>query len=178
MKVRNGSCLAAMALGLVVFIPWMFIACGGGSAEKSSGWNCADGVSCQDVYDIDFTVGSVVSFSVHDVSSGSVSQIALYGPGVPLDGTNLFTDDTNELRCTSGEGCDSYTAGEQYNDYIIPSTGTYRFAVTRDWGYSCDASGTYILTITSNLDFSNLGMSVDDQASLATGYECPSKIGR
>ncbi len=111
------------------------------------GWVCADSVSCQDVFDLDLTVGTTLSLRVNAVSQGSVAQIALYGPGVQLGGINLLTGDASELRCISASNCSLYTAGEHVDGFPIAQTGTYRLAITRDWGASCGGSGTYQLNI-------------------------------
>ncbi len=136
------------------------------------GWTCASGTNCQDVFDVTLSAGSALTIAVSNVSSGSVSQIALYAPGVALGGTNLLTGNTNELRCTAGAGCASYTAGEQVSAFPITQSGTYRLAVTREWGTSCGGTGTYHLSLTSTAAIQVTGQTVEDQTSQASGYEC------
>lgn len=140
---------------------------------NSSSWSCGVGEACQDVFDIVFDEGSVVTFTVHNVSEGSVSQIALYGPEVALGGTNLFTSSTDELRCREGVGCNDYTGGESVTAFIISDSGSYRFAITRNYDNSCGTSGTYDINITSSKNFVVSGQTVDDVDSLASGYSCP-----
>lgn len=136
------------------------------------GWNCASGVNCQDVFDFTVAAGSVLTVRVSNVSNESASQIALYGPGVALGGTNLLTGTTKELRCIVASSCSGFTAGEQKTGITATQAGTYRLAVTRDWGFSCGASGTYRVEMTSNVAFEVGNQSVQDGASLASGNEC------
>lgn len=142
------------------------------SYNTDSSWACAAGVSCQDVYDFTMTAGSVIMVKVSNVTGNSVSQLALYGPGTALGGTNLLTGTTSELRCTSSGSCAGYTAGEQKTGVILTQTGTYRVAVTRDWGKSCGSSGNYRLDLTSSIAFQPISQSVNNQASAAPGAAC------
>jgi hypothetical protein len=129
-------------------------------------------VTCQDVYDLDLTTRSVLTIRVSNVSIGSVSQLAPYGPGVALGGVNLLTGTTNELRCTDIHDCSAYTAGEHVDAFTANQSGKYRLAVTQDWGASCEGAGTYRLDVGSTQAFHVRGQTVNDQPSHATGYEC------
>lgn len=119
------------------------------------------------MFDLRVVAGSVLNVSVTKVSAGSVSQIALYAPGVALGGANLLTGTTNELRCATLSGCTNpvYAAGEHKNGVTAATTVTYRVAVTRNWGISCGGSGTFRLDVTSTLPFQFLSQTVQDQAS-------------
>ncbi len=130
-------------------------------------WTCDGGESCQDVFD----AGAEVTIDVHNVSAGSVAQIALYGPGVALGGTNLLTGTTNELRCDTTDDCNAHTAGVSYT-MTVPTSGTYRLAVTRDWGNSCGGSGSYDLEVTADEELEVGGQTADDVTSAAPGFEC------
>jgi hypothetical protein len=145
------------------------------SFNQSGSWNCASDVSCQDVYDFQLTAGAMVSFKVTAVSSGSVAAIAVYGPNVTLGGTNLLTGDTTELLCNFDNNCSDGIAGQDVENFSIPTTGTYRFAVTRNWGDSCGATGTYQVAVNSATTFASLGQTVKGAASLASGVNCPAK---
>ena len=136
-------------------------------------WTCATSVSCQDVFNITFSASSTVTFQATETTGNSVLQIALYGPGVALGGTNLFTGSTNELLCNFVLGCSNNTAGQTVNDFVIPTNGVYRLAVTREWGSSCNDSGTYRLIIDSDEPFSEPVQTVNDMATQAPGTECP-----
>jgi hypothetical protein len=138
----------------------------------SLGWVCLSGQNCQDVFDFTIDAGSVLTIRVSNVSAGSVAQMALYAPGVAPGGTNLLTGTTRELRCTTGADCNLFTAGEHVDSYTAAVAGTYRLAVTRNWSNSCSGSGTYRLDVTSTKPFTVLGQTVNDQLSLATGFEC------
>jgi hypothetical protein len=161
----------------------VLVACGGGddtngpqgvtSFTGNYGWTCAPtGTNCQDVFNFTVTAGSVFTIRVNTVSSGSVAQLALYGPGVSLGGVNLLTGTTKELRCTTGGDCNLFIAGEHVSAITLSQAGTYRLAVTRDWGNSCGGTGTYHLEVTSTVAFQVAGQTVEDQASLASGFEC------
>ncbi len=136
-------------------------------------WACESGDNCQDVFDMELTEGSIMTFQATETTGGSVLQVALYGPGESLGGTNLFTGNANELRCNYVVGCNSNTAGQTVNDFVVPTSGLYRFAVTRDWGNSCGSSGTYRMVIDSETYFPGVDQTVDDELSLAPGWECP-----
>ena len=136
-------------------------------------WACASGASCQDVFDVEFTAGSTVTFEAKDTTGGSVLEVALYAPGTALGGTNLWTGDTTELRCNFVAGCGNNTAGQTVSDFVIPADGVYRFAVTRDWGNSCGSSGTYHVVITSDTPIVSFNQSVNDVATQAAGTSCP-----
>ena len=141
--------------------------------DEVLGWDCDSGVDCQDVFDIELTMGSIVTFQATEVTGGSVLQVALYGPGVPLGGTNLFTGNSNELRCDYVSGCNNNTAGQTVSDFVVPGDGLYRFAVTRDWGHSCGGSGTYRLIVASDTEFPGVEQTVDDGQSVAPDGEGP-----
>ncbi len=136
-------------------------------------WDCATSVDCQDVFNVQFTAGSVVTIQATETTGGSVLQVALYAPGVALGGKNLLTLDANELRCDFVSGCNNNTAGQTVTDFVVPSNGVYRLAVTRDWGNSCGGSGTYRLIIDSDVDFSTPNQTADDVATAAPGWRCP-----
>jgi len=142
--------------------------------EGEYGWVCGTSEDCQDVFEIDFKANSLVTFAATDVSTGSIVQVALYAPGVALGGTNLLTGSTNEYRCGYISGtCSENEHGQLINDFLIPSAGTYRFAVTRDWGNSCGSDGTYKLMVISDREFTVESQIVDDEPSQASGSECP-----
>lgn len=140
-------------------------------------WNCASGQNCQSVFDITVVAGSVLNVSVSNVSAGSVAQLALYAPGVALGGVNLLTGSTKELRCASAGTCDAaaYMAGEHKNGVVATVGGTYRLAVTRNWGISCGGSGTFRVDVSSNTPFQVVGQTVQNQQSAVTQAESECK---
>ena len=141
--------------------------------DQGFGWSCTNQEDCQDVFDLDLMSGSVVTFQATQTTGGSVVQIALYGPGVALGGTNLLTGDMSELRCYPGGDCTGNPEGVTAADVVISASGTYRFAVTRHHGNSCGSSGTYRIIIDSDMAFSEVTQTVDDVATLAEGFSCP-----
>jgi len=140
--------------------------------DANYGWTCASSTNCQDVFDFGIAAGSVITIRVNNVSSGSVSQLALYAPGVALGGVNLLTGNTNELRCSAGSSCEAFTGGEQVSSYAVVTAGTYRIAVTREWDTSCGSTGTYHIELASTKSFQIIGQTREDAASAANGFEC------
>ena len=137
-------------------------------------WDCTSfGNSCQDVFDIEFSHGSIVSFRATETTDGSVLQIALYAPGVELGGVNLFTGDETELLCNLVNGCNNNVDGQRVDDFVIPTDGVYRLAITRSWAESCGHSGSYRLIIDSDTRFQEPDQSVDDEASPDVDTSCP-----
>ncbi|MCP4549783.1 MAG: hypothetical protein GY835_25285 [bacterium] len=136
-------------------------------------WDSEIGEDPQDVFDMNFKADTIVSLRATEVTGASVLQVALYGPGEPLGGTNLLTEDATELRCGWVDNCNNNTEGQTVIGFTIPETGTYRFAVTRDWGDSCGSSGTYYLHISSDTSFSGVTQTVNDEPSLAAEWSCP-----
>jgi hypothetical protein len=131
-----------------------------------TGWEC-NGSNCQDVFDFSFIKNSKVTFKISEVSGSSMVQIALYKEEDPLGGTNLFTDNNQEVTCFLDNDCDAGAAGYTITDFLIQSTGTYRFAVTRNHGMSCGWNGGYKIDISANTNFEFKEQSVDDESSLA-----------
>lgn len=179
--IRIRSLLASTAV-MVSALASLTSGCGSPAAPngttsytKSLGWTCASGVDCQDVFDFQMTAGTTVTFKVTNVSSGSVAELALYGPGSALSGTNLFTGNATAVLCNVGASCDNNTAGQAIENFAITHTGTYRLTVTRNWGFSCGGSGTYDLSVTSASTFQPLGQTSDDTATLSVGQSCPVK---
>lgn len=163
----------ALLLGLTA-LP----ACGGGGRlpplptparlvfHVESGWVCVEPEDCQDVFDVMIEAGTEVTVAVTQVTGPSVVRLALYGPGMPLGGLNLLTNSTNDRRCALANASDSATA-------LAESTGTYRVAVGRDWGFSSGASGTYTLDVFTDRELEPVGQTVDDQPTQASGAQCP-----
>ncbi|HKP28320.1 MAG TPA: hypothetical protein VJU15_02920 [Gemmatimonadales bacterium] len=176
--MRFTSLAHAVGLG----VSSLALACGSEDSDEPSdgvtsftgtyGWSCAGSTSCQDVFDFSFPAGSVITFKVNNVSSGSVSQLAFYAPGVALGGVNLLTGNIKELRCTTAAGCEGFTGGEQVSSYAVANGGTYRIAVTREWGTSCGGTGTYHIEVSATKAFQALGQTREDAPSAAIGFEC------
>jgi hypothetical protein len=175
---RNLSRLALITLAAAI------VACGDDNStspgaatiktfSQAETFACPDNTNCQDVFDMHFEAGSNVMFMAYKTTGGSIVQLALYAPGTALGSTNLFTNTANEYRCGPVTDCDSQPAGQMVASYIIPKTGTYRFAVTRDWAESCGGDGTYTVEITSDKGFTKPTRSANDKASLAPAAECP-----
>jgi hypothetical protein len=131
-----------------------------------SDWDC-DGNFCQDVYDFNFVKGSVVDFDISNLTGGSAVQVALYAPGQVLGGTNVLTGNTSEVTCLVEGNCDLNMSGYIVSSFLIPASGVYRLAVTRNHNFSCGSSGDYDLDIVSSKNFVFKEQSVDDEGSLA-----------
>jgi hypothetical protein len=140
--------------------------------DQVHGWTCAQSVDCQDVYNIDFTAGTIVGIGVVDLTDNSIAQMSLYAPGVPLGGINLFTGTENEHLCNTIGDCNAMP-DQVVTDLALAQGGVYRLAVTRNWGESCGGTGTYRLVINSDKRFESPVRTVNDTATLAPGFECP-----
>lgn len=134
--------------------------------EVSSSWTCGAGDDCQDVYDLSIPAGADLVINITSVTGASVPRLALFGPGSPLNGTNLLNGSSNDRQCVGQNANDSVAV-------VAGDAGVYRLAVGRDWGESAGASGEYTLTVTSSLAFVPLGQTADNTASLAAGTQCP-----
>ncbi|MCB9082346.1 MAG: hypothetical protein H6555_11620 [Lewinellaceae bacterium] len=140
--------------------------------EQVYSWKCSSGQNCQDVFDFVFKKGMKVDFRVSNVTDGSVAQIALYAPGVALGGTNLFTGTTKELLCNLQADCSKNQNGQAVTSFTIPTDGTYRFAVSRNWGYSCGSTGNYRLMVHSSQAFKFDRQTADDEIAAVTETQC------
>jgi hypothetical protein len=154
-------------------------ACGGGGDQSGliptpplmtfrilNSWVCPDATNCQDVYDVVLDAPSDLTITVTKVTGPSVLRLAVYEPGMPLGGTNLLTNTTNERMCSLANSSDSITI-------TISEPGTYRVAVGRDWGASSGANGSYALEVKSDHVLNPIGQTVDDQPTLASASQCP-----
>jgi hypothetical protein len=131
----------------------------------AGGWNCAIGVSCQDVYDFVFPANTSVTIAVSGITGNSVLRLGVFGPGVALSGTNLLTGSNRDRMCAGQNASDSIT-------FDTTSAGLYRIAVGRDWDNSAGAAGTYSLTVSGNHPFTAQGITANDVASGAAGTVC------
>jgi hypothetical protein len=164
---------------LTVVLLGSLAACGGGglpllppdpaalrSFHVENSWVCADAVSCQDVYDVVLVENTELTVLVTQVTGPSVVRLAVYGPGQPLGGNNLVTGTPNERQCALANAADSSTV-------LAAQPGTYRVAITRDWGFSSGATGTYTLDLTADKPLTFASQTVDDQPTQATATQCP-----
>ena len=136
------------------------------SYQVNSGWTCAVSVSCQDVYDLDIPAVTNLSVNVTNVTGNSVIRLAVFAPGVALNGTNLLNSSNNDRECVGQNANDSVA-------FIASGSGVYRLAVGRDWGSSAGTSGTYTVTVTADMEFVPLGSTSNNTASQAAGSQCP-----
>ncbi len=131
----------------------------------AGGWNCAIGVSCQDVYDFVFPANTSVTIAVSGITGNSVLRLGVFGPGVALSGTNLLTGSNRDPMCAGQNASDSIT-------FDTTTAGLYRIAVGRDWDTSAGAAGSYSLTVSGNHPFTAHGITANDVASGAAGTVC------
>ncbi len=134
--------------------------------EQNGSWNCELGKSCQDIYEFKFAAGTRISITVEEVTGLSVARLAVHAPGIVPGGTNLLTNNANDLMC-SGQNEDMGLP-----NVILPSEGTYKVAITRDWGTSAGVDGDYRLAIFADKPFEVLSQT-NDTDSLAPNGECP-----
>jgi hypothetical protein len=132
----------------------------------STGWTCASGVSCQDVFDFDTLATTAVTVSVTNVTGASVLRMAVFD-GTALDTTNRLNGNLADRRCTGQNVSDSATTASL-------AAGRKRIAVGRDWGQSAGASGTYTVTVTTaNVPLAPGGQTANDVASAFAATSCP-----
>jgi hypothetical protein len=125
--------------------------------------NCED-KNCQDVFEFSFIKGAKVNFSVSNVTNGGVIQIALYAPLTEPGGTNLFSGNTKEIGCTYSS-CNDGKDGFNFGGFVIPESGVYLFAVTRNHGESCNDFSNFNLQVTSDTNFVYERLAFDDVIS-------------
>jgi hypothetical protein len=139
----------------------------GYSWSVDAGWTCASGTSCQDVYSFDLPASARTWFDVTAVTGASVVRLAVFAPGVALDGTNTLTAMATDRMCNGQDTADGFELDS------TGAAGIHRVAVGRDWSSSAGASGTYKLTVSSADVFFPLGATVDDAASQLVTASCP-----
>jgi hypothetical protein len=130
-------------------------------------WNCANGVSCQDVYDVT-TIGATtpITVAVTSVTGNSVVRMAVFD-GAALDTTNRLNGGLADRSCAGRNANDRATATGL-------SSGQHRVAIGRDWASSLGASGTYTVTIsTTDQPLSPGGKTAIGIASSFARISCP-----
>lgn len=132
----------------------------------STGWNCAAGTSCQDVFDFETLAASTLTASVTSVTGASVVRMAVFD-GAALDTTNRLNGNLADRLCATQDASDAATSASL-------AAGLKRVAIGRDWGLSAGSSGTYTVTITTpNVPLVANGQTVNDVASAFTTTTCP-----
>jgi hypothetical protein len=136
----------------------------------TGGWNCAIGVSCQDVYEVVLPQDTDVTLSISNVTGASVVRAAVFGPGEALSGTNLLTGSNLDSLCSPSQNSPVTLS------FRATTTGVHRIAIGRDWNTSAGASGTYRFVMTANRSMTSNGQTLNDVASEATGTACGLKF--
>jgi hypothetical protein len=137
--------------------------------QEQSAWACS-GNDCQNVWEV-FLVKGLTTVGISDLTDGAVGQIALYAPGTNLGGTNLLTGDTKELLdCTQQNDCDDGAVGVS-KSITLAVTGLYKFAATRNNGYSCGSTGNFQSSITSAFPVTG-NATTSNAATQASGFTC------
>lgn len=129
--------------------------------------DCNLGESCQDVYEMNFKVGTQVTLKVKGITGSSVINIAIYGPNTPLGGTNILTENASEASCWGQDEDVSIP------NILIEEEGVHKIAITRDWGASAGFDGYYSLSIVGSKSFTEVSQTIEDKESLATDTSCP-----
>jgi hypothetical protein len=129
-------------------------------------WDCATGESCRDVYDVELPAGVELGIDVLNLGGSSVPMLAVYAPGVALDGENKLIGSNNDFTCS---GQDEEIIGTVTTD----AAGVWRVAVGRDWGSSSGGAGTYQVVLTEAGAFNAAVQTVEDVDSEAAGAVCP-----
>jgi hypothetical protein len=132
--------------------------------STTGSWNCASGVSCEDVYDFGLAANTTVTIQVSGVTGASVLRLGAFAPSQLLTGPNLLTGINSDRLCGGQNVGDTVS-------FTAPTAGTYRIAIARDWGASAGASGNYSLAVSVDRGMTFLG-STKNVASGATGTRC------
>jgi hypothetical protein len=132
--------------------------------STTGSWNCASGVSCEDVYDFGLAANTTVTIQLSGVTGASVLRLGAFAPSQLLTGPNLLTGINSDRLCGGQNVGDTVS-------FTAPTTGTYRIAIARDWGASAGASGNYSLAVSVDRGMTFLG-STKNVASGATGTRC------
>lgn len=138
---------------------------GGNDLVVGGSWDCELGETCQDLWEVQLVAGSEVTLSVFDVTGNSVPRLAVFGPGVAPDGTNLLTGTNFDRECVGQDGDDVAT-------FTALAGGAYTVAVGRDWGSSAGFGGTYTLGVSSDIAAQGIALVADDVPSQAAGSAC------
>jgi len=138
-----------------------------GEYRITGNWNCSAGESCQDAFSLSLETGSRLALAATELTGNSVPRFALHAPGVPLGDINLLTNTTEDRECVGQDQDDRPPA------YPVRETGTHTLALTRDWGSSAGASGSYALSISAGEGvFSTPILTLNDFNSPAPGSRC------
>ena len=140
-------------------------ACGVTTFTTTSGWNCANGVSCQDVWDFETMAPGTVTVTVSAVTGSSVLRLAVFD-GAALSTVNRLNGNQSDRQCTG------QNAGDTAVTQLLPA-GLHRFAIGRDWDLSAGPSGTYTVTFASTVLPSGNGQTANDIASSFATKTCP-----
>ena len=136
-------------------------------ATFSSGWTCASGVSCQDVYSFDSLVATPATVAATAITGASVVRLAVFN-GTVVTTTNQLNNMLTDRRCVGQNINDTATTPA-----ALPA-GPHLFAIGRDWGSSAGASGTYTYTITTpNAPLVPRGQTANDTGSAFATTTCP-----
>jgi len=110
-------------------------------------WDCPG--NCKDVFSVTLKPNSNLTFSISQVTDGSIAHAALYAPGDNEGITNLLTGNSSGAACFE-LSCNSGAAGFTIENIQTTAAGNYTLEIIRDHGNSCGISGDYKLTLVSN----------------------------
>jgi hypothetical protein len=120
-------------------------------------WSCAVNVDCEDTFDFVMHATSSVTVTVTGVTGNSVPRIGLFA-GAMTTGTNLMNN-------TAADNCGTQNTNLTGGPITLAMTGPYRLAIGRDWLKSAGATGNYMVSLTSTVNFSGGAAVANDQAS-------------
>ncbi|HKO48443.1 MAG TPA: hypothetical protein VJV79_12000 [Polyangiaceae bacterium] len=143
--------------------------------EISGTWNCASGVNCQDVYDIEMLSNSALYVVLHPnpLFSGTAGRLAVFEQYEPLSGKNLLTGVSKDKNCAGASHTETASI-------IASAGGHYKVAFGRDARLSTSSlPAGYTASISVDNPSSDaafvpnfVGRVVNDKASQATGIQC------
>lgn len=123
-------------------------------------WDCPG--SCSDVFTLTLKPNSNLTFSISQITDGSIAHAALYAPGDNEKITNLLTGNASGASCFE-VSCYSGAGGFTIENVQTNAAGNYTLEIIRDYGNSCGTSGDYKLTLVSTKHISMLQIQ-NDQA--------------
>lgn len=132
----------------------------------NASWTCKDGVTCQDVWEVDLPGATDVTVKVTDVSGDSVVRLAAFAPDSRPGGVNVLVGRNKDLACW---GVDEPAEAS----FRAPERGTWRIVVGRDDAGSDGMFGAYTLEVvsTEGLTMGDAPFQ-DDAPSQAVGARC------
>jgi hypothetical protein len=146
-----------------------------GFQQQISGtWNCATGVHCQDVYDVEVQPNSTLTVEVHP-NGVSAGRLAVFEQFEPLNGKNLLTGVSKDFNCHGWSPLEiAQLVGRSGGHYKVAFGRDATLSVTKTPPFTYTAAIRVVPPSGHNSAFTPnfVGRFVNDKASQATGVQC------